>query len=135
AGLGQLAVPEHGTAPVLALPDGRRRVGPRPARPAVDAVPGEVEPPADEPGRPLRPARQVTDLLPRLRELEAHVGDRLRPKPLGLLGREAHEFPVVLEAEPPREPHRVRALADLVARAPDHLHAGKRNLTPQASAR
>src|SRR5207244_2555656 len=131
----QLAVGQGAPLAVLALPDRRVRVGMLAVRPAVDAVPGEVELAADEPRRPLRPAREVANLLPRARELEPHVRDRLRPEPLRLLCGEANELPVVVESEPPREPHRVRPRSHLVARAPDHLHAGKPNLTFEASAR
>src|SRR4029078_4762312 len=103
--------------------------------PAVHAVPGDVEPAADEPGRPFRAAREIDDLVPWPRELDPHVLDRRRPEPLRLLGREAHERGVILEPELAREAQRVGPLAHLVARRPDNLHAGKRNLTPSASAR
>ena len=78
--------------PVLAEPDRGDRVRP-PLRPAVHAVPGDVHLPADEPGRPLRPAREIDHLLPGLRELEPHVLDRGRPEPLGILLRAARRAP------------------------------------------
>src|SRR4029079_16035847 len=120
--LGELAVAQGPRLAVLALPHRRSRVRPLSARPAVDAVPGEVELPAAEPCRRLRPARKVADPVPGPRELEAHVLDRRRPEPLRLLRGEAHQLPVIVESELPCESHRVRALADLLARPPDHVH-------------
>ena len=57
------------------------------------------------------PAGTVDDFVPGLRELEAHVLDRRGPEALRLLGGEANERGVVVEAELPREAQRVRALA------------------------
>ena len=78
--------------PVLAEPDRGDRVRP-PLGPAVHAVPGDVHLAADEPRRPLRPAREVDDRVPGPRELEAHVLDRRRPEPLGVLLRAARRAP------------------------------------------
>ena len=94
----ELGVRQSRPRPVLALPHRGQGVGPRPTRPPVHAVPGQVQPPADEPGRPLRPPREVAHLVPRARELQSHVRDRLGPEALWLLGREPHELPVVVEA-------------------------------------
>ena len=49
---------------VLGLPERGCDVR-RPLRPAMDAVPGEVQLAADEPGRPLRPAGQIDHPVPR----------------------------------------------------------------------
>jgi hypothetical protein len=92
----------------------------------MDAIPGEVELAADEPRRPLRAARGVHDVLPRLRELELHVLDRDRPEPLGVVLRPPHEVPVVVDSVPAHEPNDVRALEHVLARLPDELtHAAK----------
>ena len=100
--------------------DGCDRV--RPAlRPAVDAVPGDVDLAPDEPRRPLRAAREVDDFVPGLRELEAHVLDRSRPEPLRVLLGAAHELPVVVHPVLAHQADDVRARERLLVRPPDVL--------------
>ena len=112
---------ERDAQPVLGLPDGRLLLGELAGRPAVDAVPGEVQLRADEPPRPFRAVRGVDDLCPRLRELEAQILDQRRPEALGLLDRDAMEVAVALDPEPPRQPGHVGALDLLRRRRPDEL--------------
>ena len=105
---------------VLAEPDRGDRI--RTAlTPAVGAVPRDVHLAADEPGRPFRPAREVDDLIPGLRELEPHVLDRRRPEPLRILLGSAHELPVVVEAVLAHQPDDVRPREGLLVGLPDEL--------------
>ena len=121
---GELREGEGAPIAVLAAEHGRFRLG-RPLRPPVDAVPGDVELPAVEPGRPLGPAREINDLAPRLAEIEVHVLDRGGPEPVRVVLRALLELPVIIEAVPAHEADHVRALEHLGARLPDHLrHSG-----------
>jgi hypothetical protein len=122
--LGKLPVGEPMALAVLRLPGRGRNLG-RPLGPAVHAVPGEVELPADEPGRPLRPARKIHDAVPRLRELESHVVDRSRPEPLGIPRREALQLAIVVEAQPPHQAEDVRLLEHFLRWPPDDLHLAR----------
>ena len=122
--LGELPVGEAVALAVLRLP-GRGRDLWRPLGPAVHAVPGEVELPADEPGRPLRPAREIHDMVPRLRELQSHVVDRSGPEPFGVLGRAALQLAIGVEAEPPHQADDVRLLEHLLRWPPDDLHLAR----------
>src|SRR5215212_8298950 len=76
----QLAVRERRAVAVLALPDRGLSVRLIALCPAMYAVPRKVQPAADEPGRPLEAARDVDDLAPRPRELEAEILDDRRPE-------------------------------------------------------
>jgi hypothetical protein len=87
----------------------------------VNAVPGEVQLPADEPGRPFDPAGGVHHLLPRLGELEAEILDDRRPEPLRLLHGDAVERVVAVHVEPPREAGQVRGLDPLGVGPPDEI--------------
>src|SRR5207253_9482258 len=87
--LGQLAPVEGEPRSVFAQPDGGLLLGQLAGRPPVDAVPGQVELPADEPRRPLDSAGGVEDTLPWRRELEPQVLDHGRPEALGMLDRDA----------------------------------------------
>ena len=117
----ELRVGQRPAGPVLPAEDSRRAVAP----PPVHAVPGDVQLPAEEPGRPLGAAREVDDLLPGLEELEPEVLDGRRPEPLRLLDRARDELPVGREPVPPHQPDDVRVLERLLVRAPDHLcHGG-----------
>jgi hypothetical protein len=107
--------------PVLTLPDRSICVPELSAHPPVYAVPGDVQPAADEPGRPLRATRDVHHLIPRLGELEADVLDHRGPEPPGLLLRPSHELPVILDPMPPHEPRHIGPLAHLFTRCPDHF--------------
>ena len=117
----ELGERERAARAVLTEPDRRLGAGERSGRPAMDAVPGDVELPAREPGRPFGAAREVDDLLPRLEELEAHVLDRSRPEPLALVDRAPHELAVVGDAVAAHQPDDVRALEHLVVRRPHDL--------------
>ena len=90
-------------------------------RPPVDAVPGDGERRAGEPGRPFRPSRKIHDLLPRGGEVEAHVLDRRGPEPLRVLLRAPHQLPVILVAVPPHEPRDVGVLERARVGAPDDV--------------
>jgi hypothetical protein len=114
----QCAERQRAPGAVFAETDGRDRVRPR-SRPAVHAVPGDVDLAADEPGRPLGPAREVDDLVPGPEELEAEVLDHGGPEPLGLLLRAAHELPVVVEPVPAHEAHDVGPLEGGLVGLPD----------------
>ena len=98
-------------------PDGLRAA----LRPSVYAIPRHVELAADEPGRPLGPAREIDDPLPGLEEVEAHVLDRRGPKPLRIFLRAPHQCPVVVEAVAPHETHDVCTFEHLRGRFPDDL--------------
>ena len=82
----------------------------RQVAPAMDAVRGDVQPRADEPRRPLGPARDIDDALPRLRELEAEIVDQRGPEALRLLDRDAMQFVVVGTTQAPHQARDVRAL-------------------------
>src|SRR6478609_5111821 len=64
----------------------------------------------DEPGCPLRPARVVEDLGPRLRELKPEILDDERPEPAGILRRAPYELGIVDGAGTADQPGRVRML-------------------------
>ncbi len=117
----ELGVGQRPAGSVLAAEDRGREVAP----PPVHAVPGDVQLPAQEPGRPLGAAREVDDLLPGLEELEPEVLDGRRPEPLRLVDRARDELPVAREPVPPHQPDDVRVLERLLVRAPDHLCHGR----------
>ena len=87
--VGQLLPGQGGPAAVLAQPHSRLLAPELGGGPAVDAVPREVQLPADEPPRPFDPAGGVDDLLPVLGELEPEILDDGRPEPLRLIHRDA----------------------------------------------
>ena len=87
--VGKLAPGQRETSAVLALPDRGLLLGELARGPLVDAVPGEIQLAAREPGGPLAAARRVHDPLPGLRELEAEILDHGRPEALRLLDRDA----------------------------------------------
>jgi hypothetical protein len=60
---------------------------------------GDVEARAEEPRRPLDPARVVRDLVPRALEWDAEVGDHRTPEPVGLVDRDAMELVVARASE------------------------------------
>ena len=104
--------------PVLALPDERlvvRALG----RPAVHADARDVDSAADEPGRPLGPAGDVEDGVPRPRELDPEVRDQRRPEALGLLDGDPVQRVVIGSPEGPCEAGHVRLLDELGGGAPD----------------
>ena len=79
---GELGVRPDARRPLLALPDDG--LAPRArgiAGEALDARGRQVEPPADEPARPLRPARLVQHLRVRLGERDAEIADHRIPEP------------------------------------------------------
>ena len=80
---------------VLAEPDRRDRVRPVARAQRCTQFHAMFSLAADEPGRPLGPAREVDDRVPRLRELEPHVLDRRGPEPFGIVLRARDELPVV----------------------------------------
>ena len=120
---GHLALRQRGARSVLGGEDRRNRVG-APLGPAVYAIPGDVQGPADEPGRPFRSARNVHYLVPRARELQAHVLDRCGPEPLRILLRPALKSPVVVESMPAHQPDDVRPVEHLLRGRPDDLGHG-----------
>src|SRR6266508_1268007 len=94
-------LPERPLPPLTVLAgEDRAYVGGPPLSPAVDAIPGQVELPAHEPGSPFGALREIGDAVPRLRELEPQVLDRRRPEPVWILLRAALQLPVVLESVP-----------------------------------
>ena len=84
----ELGEREGAARAVLAEPDGRGALGRRSAQRCTQLRAMESSP-ADEPRRPLRPARVVEHRVPRLRELEPEVVDAERPEPLRLVLRAA----------------------------------------------
>ena len=116
----ELGERERAARAVLAEPDGGERV--RAALgPAVHAVARDRDFAADEPRRPLRPARVVEHLVPRLRELEPQVVDAERPEPVRVVLRAADELRVVRGARPAHEPRRVRVLDRRLVGRPHHV--------------
>ena len=103
---------------VFALPDERLVVRPF-RRPAMQADPGRVQPAADEPRRPLRPARGVDDGVPGPGELDPEIRDDGGPEAVGLVDGDPVQLVVIGRAERAREPRHVRLLDELRARAPD----------------
>ena len=116
----QLRERDHAPGAVLAEADRgdalRRRRGP-----AVDAVVRDGHLAADEPGRPLRAARGVEHLSPRLGELETEILDDERPEPLRLLGGAPDERRIVGDAGPREQARDVRARSGGSVGAPDDL--------------
>ena len=110
---------------VLRFPERGRDLR-RALSPAMHAVPGEVELAADEPGRPLRPPREIHDPIPRLRELQSHVVDRGGPEPLRILGGPALQLAIVVDAELPHQAHDVCVLEHFRGRRPRNLHLAKK---------
>ena len=74
----------------------------------MDARVGDVEPGADEPRRPLDPARVVEHGVPVAGERNAEVGDDGAPEPVGLVDRHAVELFVAGATESACEPTDVR---------------------------
>ena len=106
---------------VLALPDGGLFLGELARRPAVNAVPGQVQLAPREPGRPLGTPGGVDHVLPRLGELDPQILDHRGPEPLRLLDRDAVELVVALDPQSARESRQVRALHVFGARFPDEV--------------
>src|SRR5215211_8159855 len=129
-------VPERPLPPLTILAGEYRAhvVGPS-LRPAVDAIPGEVELPAHEPGGPFGALREIGDPVPWLRELDPHVLDRRRPEPVRVLLRALLELPVVVEAVSAHETDDVRAGEDVRGRLPDELPHLAMKSRPGARAR
>ena len=70
------------------------------------------------------PTNHVGDLLPRTRELEAHVLDGRGPEPVGIVLRADDEIAVVRDPVTAHQAHDVRALEHLWRRPPDDLCHG-----------
>ena len=88
--------------------------------PAVDAVRGRsLTLPPDEPRRPLGPARDVDDRVPRPRELDARCPrSTAGQNHSGSSTEIGDELPVAVDAEPPHEPGRRSPARELGASAP-----------------
>src|SRR5581483_12086380 len=97
---------------------------------AVEAEAREVQLAADEPLRPLDPARGVADGVPGLRELEAEVLDHRRPEALRLLDRDRVQLRVASRAEPALQTRHVRARDQVLGGLPDEGRGHAGNLVP-----
>jgi hypothetical protein len=87
----------------------------------VQADARDVEPAADEPACPLRPARGVDDRVPRCRELDAEIVYDRGPEAVRLVDRDAVELGVPVRAEQPRQAGQVRLLDEVGRRSPDEV--------------
>ena len=113
----ELGPRERAALALLRRPDGGLAVG-RLAGPAVHARLCDVQPGADEPRRPLDPARVVEDVVPLGRERDPEVVDDRSPEAVGLVEREPVQLLVRLAAERAREPGDVRRCELLGGRGP-----------------
>ena len=120
----ELGERERAARAVLAEPDGGDALG-TPLGPAMHAVAGDVELPADEPGRPFGAARAVEHRVPGLRELDPQVVDAEGPEPGRIVLRAADELVVVRGTRRAHEPGRVRVLDRRLVGRPNHVrHPG-----------